>query len=130
MGTESGLKHTPVSHTSSSRVTTSSDPEAERRSERKERMDARREWSCMVLGLTFRNLREFRKSIYSRISDKGRPKRDKPLNLKVPTTSGPRKGDLLKEAVTLQRSKSIVQTLLGHSQVVFIEKWSLNRVVS
>ena len=121
MGTESGLKHTPVSHTSSSRVTTSFDPEAERRSERKERMDARREWSCMVLGLTFRNLREFRKSI------KDAPKE---INLSIPTTSGPRIGDLLKEAVTLQRSKSIVQTLLGHSQVVFIEKWSLNRVVS
>ena len=34
------------------------------------------------------------------------------------------------EVVSLQESKSMVQALLGHNQVVFKERWSLNRVVS
>ena len=38
-----------------------------------------------------------------------------------PQTSG-----LNNEVVSLLRSKSIVQVLLGHNQVVFIERWSLD----
>ena len=40
----------------------------------------------------------------------------------IATTSGPQKSGLSREVVSLQRSKSIVQALLGHDQVVFIER--------
>ena len=36
------------------------------------------------------------------------------------------KSGLSREVVSLQRSESIVQALLGHDQVVFIERWSLD----
>ena len=49
-------------------------------------------------------------------------------HLSIATTSGPQKKVVLvyREVVSLQRSKSIVQALLGHNQVVFIERWSLD----
>ena len=34
------------------------------------------------------------------------------------------------EVVSLQESKSMVQALSGHNQVVFKGRWSLNRVIS
>ena len=38
----------------------------------------------------------------------------------------PQRSDLNMEVVSLLRSKSIVQVLLGHNQVVFRERWSLD----
>ena len=46
--------------------------------------------------------------------------------LSIATTSGPHKSGLSREVVSLQRSKSIAQALLGYDQVVFIERWTLD----
>ena len=46
--------------------------------------------------------------------------------LSIATTSGPLNSGLSREVVSLQRSESIAQALLGHDQVVFIERWSLD----
>ena len=60
-GTEVIPKETSVSHPNSSCEISRGDAESaglgnDKRSERKTRMDARRTWSCVVLGLTIRNL--------------------------------------------------------------------------
>ena len=47
-------------------------------------------------------------------------------NLSIATTSGPHNGLSTREVVSLQRSESVVQALLEHDQVVFIERWSLD----
>ena len=48
-------------------------------------------------------------------------------NLSIATTSGPQTSGLNREGVSLQRSKSIVQVLLGHKQVVLTGEGSLYR---
>ena len=45
-------------------------------------------------------------------------------NLSIATTFGPQTSGINREVVSLPRLKSIVQALLGHNQVVFIERWS------
>ena len=44
------------------------------------------------------------------------------LSIYIATTFGPQKCDLNREVVSLRRSKTIVQALLGHNQVVFYKE--------